>query len=118
MGTFKCRLGVSNGSGGRVEWVEALVDTGATFTMLPASILRKVGVPQRDMRRRFNLADGGVMEMPITEARLHIGQDDFAVVVAEGPENKYLLGATSLQMFGLIADTTNHRLVPDTELTI
>ena len=95
--------------------MEALVDTGATFTMLPASILRKVGVPQRDMRRR---ADGGVREMPIAEARLHIGQDDFAVVVAEGPENKYLLGATSLQMFGLIADTTNHRLVPDTELTI
>ena len=118
MGTFKCQLGVSNGNEGPIEWVEALVDTGSTFTMLPATLLREVGVPQRNMRRRFRFADGGVREMPITVANLHIGQDVSPVVVAEGPEDKYLLGATSLQMFGLIADTTNHRLVPDTELTI
>ncbi len=118
MGIFRHRLGVSNGNGGPIEWVDALVDTGSTFTMLPASLLRRIGVPQRGMRRRFSIADGGVIETPITVANLHIGEDVFPVVVAEGPENKYLLGATSLQMFGLIADTTRHRLIPDTELTI
>ena len=118
MGTFRHRLGVSYGSGGPVEWVEALVDTGSTFTMLPASLLREVGVPQNSKTRRFRFADGRVAEMSIAEARLHIGPDSFTVVVAEGPDDTYLLGATSLQMFGLIADTTNHRLVPDTELTI
>ena len=118
MGTFKCQLGVSNGNGGPIEWVEALVDTGATFTMLPTSLLRRIGVPQRETRRRFRMADGESREMPITVADLHILEDVLPVVVAEGPEETYLLGATSLQMFGLIADTTNHRLVPDTDLTL
>ncbi len=86
--------------------------------MLPASLLRETGVPRNSKTRRFRLADGGVREMPITVANLHIDEDVLPVVVAEGPDDTYLLGATSLQMFGLIADTTNHRLVPDTELTI
>ena len=118
MGTFKCRLGVSNGNGSQIEWVDALVDTGASFTMLPTSLLRRIGVPTGKNRRRFSIADGRAREFRITEARLHIGEDDYTNVVIEGPENRYLLGATSLQTFGLIADTTNHRLVPDSELTI
>src|SRR5207253_1676279 len=42
----------------------ALVDTGATDTFLPASVLRKLGI-QRSARRSYELADGTEQELPI-----------------------------------------------------
>ena len=35
-----------------------------------------------------------------------------------GPEDRYLLGASTLQIFDLVADTTNHRLIPTPEITL
>ena len=35
-----------------------------------------------------------------------------------GPDNRYLLGASTLQNFNLVADTSNHRLIPTPEITI
>ena len=37
--------------------------------------------------------------------------------VVLGREGQYLPGATTLQTFGLIADTTHHRLIPAERLT-
>src|SRR5438445_13554521 len=42
----------------------ALVDTGATDTFLPASVLRKLGIPA-SARRAYELADGTEQELPI-----------------------------------------------------
>src|SRR5438093_12537652 len=42
----------------------ALVDTGATDTFLPASVLRKLGIRQ-DGRRSYELADGTDQDLPI-----------------------------------------------------
>ena len=38
--------------------------------------------------------------------------------VVFGPEDQYLLGATTLQNFNLVADTNHHRLIPTPRLTI
>ena len=111
MGTFKARIGVSDGNGGPTEWVEALVDTGATWTVLPHSMLERIGI-YPDTKMTFTYADGREVLLPVGEARLTVeGKATFNPVVF-GEENRYLLGATSLQVFGLIADTTNHRLTP------
>ena len=116
MGVFETRVGVSNGNGGPTEWVDALVETGATWTVLPDAVLRdRVGVRPQG-HREFTLADGRQVSLPVGQASLLIdGEANFCRVVF-GEEGRYLLGATTLQDFGLIPDTANHRLVPAPKL--
>ena len=113
MGMFSVKLGVKNECDRGTEWVQAFVDTGALYTVLPASLLRNlVGIePTRTME--FVLADESRKEYPVGEARLCVnGKEATSPVVFGESENQYLLGATTLQIFGLIADTTNERLAP------
>ena len=118
MGTFKARIGVSNGNGGTPHWVEADVDTGSTYTVLPERLLRdQVGVLPTE-HATFTLADGRRTRLPTGEARLHIEGRELTNRVVFGSDNQYLLGATTLQVFGLIAGTTSHRLIPAPRLTI
>lgn len=118
MGTFKARIGVSNGNGGARHWVEADVDTGSTYSVLPEKLLRdELGIRHTGYRF-FTLADGRRARLPIGEVRFYIEGDVATSRVVFSRGNQYLLGATTLQVFGLIADTTNHRLIPAERLTI
>ena len=45
MGTFQVRLEIAGPSRERFEPVEALVDTGSTYTVLPRSLLQELGIP-------------------------------------------------------------------------
>ncbi len=118
MGVFTARMGVSDGNGGEPLWVEADVDTGATYTVLPDRMLREqVGVRPTE-RLTFTLADGSRVLLPVGEARLHVEGRERTSTVVFGSDSQFLLGATTLQVFGLIADTTDHRLIPAPRLTI
>ena len=112
MGTFEVRIAVSNGDDSEPEWVDALVDTGATFTVLPASLLRdRLGVnPTRVLT--FTLADGRERPMQVGNALVRVNGVEAPSPVVFGEEGQFLLGATTLQSLGLIADTTNHELTP------
>lgn len=118
MGTFAAHIGVSDGNGGAKRWVDALVDTGATFTVLPDSVLREqVGVhPEETME--FTLADGRKAQFGVGEARLSVEGREATSRVVFGEEDQYLVGATTLQVLGLIPDTTNHKLIPAPRLPI
>ena len=118
MGTFAAHIGVSDGNGGAMQWVDALVDTGATFTVLPDSVLREqVGVhPEETME--FTLADGRKAQFGVGEARLSVEGRHATSRVVFGEEDQYLVGATTLQVLGLIPDTTNHTLIPAPKLPI
>ena len=112
MGIFYARIGVSNGNGGATEWVNALVDTGATYSVLPASLLRdRVGV-RPVTSQVFTFANGHQERLPVGEARFRYGNTEATSRVVFGEDGLYLLGATTLQMMGLIADTTEHQLIP------
>jgi len=111
MGTFKAHMGVSDGNGGPTQWVDALVDTGATYTVLPDSVLRACGVYPKE-HLLFALADGREMLLPVSDAVLRIDDREIPSRVVFGEEGQCLLGATTLQVFGLIADTSHHKLVP------
>jgi clan AA aspartic protease len=45
--------------------IEALVDTGATMLVLPADVVRRLGLRELD-RRTVRYADGRVTEVPLT----------------------------------------------------
>ena len=112
MGTFKVHIDVSESRRGRSERVVALVDTGATYTMLPDSLLRGLGVSPIT-RVSFTLADGRRVERDVGEAYLRIGELAFhSPVVFGNDEADALLGAVTLQIFGFGVDPLHERLAP------
>ena len=112
MGTFTATLEVRKLSGGEFAAVEALVDTGALYTMVSSDVLEELGV-QPTRRRRFVTADGRPVEYPTGSAWLRLeGIEDAAPVIFGSPKAGALIGATTLQILGLIADSVNERLIP------
>ena len=116
MELFRAAIEVGNPTDRVFVEMEPIVDTGATYSMLPSSLLKEqLGLsPLEDMT--FTLADGSRQAYSLGEARFkHEGRERTSPVIF-GPEDLYLLGAVSLQSLGLIADTTHHRLIPSPEL--
>ena len=58
------QIEIGDANGERWETVEALVDTGATYTTVPAPLLRRIGVTPH-IRDVFTLADGRRVEYDI-----------------------------------------------------
>ena len=117
MGTFTTRLGVNNGNGGATQWVEAQVDTGASHTLIPEVVLAPLGIQPKE-EKVFSLADGSKKVLPVGHAWFRIEDREGPGLVVFGDSDKCLVGATTLQVLGLIPDITNHRLIPEPELTL
>ncbi len=111
MGTFRYRMEVGRSDTGPFEQVEAVVDTGATFSQLPHSLLARLGVSPVE-KREFTLADNRkvVRDIAVVTVRLEGRIRPTVCVVGEdgGPS---LLGAVTLETFGLAADPVNRRLI-------
>jgi predicted aspartyl protease len=93
----KATADVGDPAGARWETLDALVDTGATYTWTPALALSRLGVrPQ--FRREFVTADGRVAErdMAVTMTRWD-GQALPALVVFGDDDSLPLLGAYTME---------------------
>jgi clan AA aspartic protease len=92
--------------------VDCLVDTGAIYTMIPRSLLEKVGV-RTTGSRRFKLANGKVEEYPVGEAYVEVGKVGATSLLVFGPEDAQpLLGVTTLELLGLQVDPVAGQLKP------
>ena len=112
MGTFRYPLEIGSPDGGRYERVDALVDTGASYTAVPADILRRLGVTVHD-RVPFVLADGRLIERDVGQTWVRIdGKEVITLVVFGDEEAATLLGAYTLEGLRLGVDPFNHRLIP------
>ena len=94
------------------ETVEAIVDTGATFTVIPAPVLERLGVvPERVIRIR--LADGTIVERPLGTVRARLNGTEGPILCLFGsPEDPAVIGAHTLEGFLLAVDPVGMRLVP------
>ena len=111
MGTFSVMLEVKSTNGGEYASVEALVDTGASYTVLGEDLLASLGI-QPDEQEQFQLGDDSIVEWDIGEARMRLGGSERTTPVAFGPPGvSPLLGALTLQIFRLTVDPMNERLV-------
>jgi clan AA aspartic protease len=112
MGTFSCPIEIISADGARSETVDALVDTGSTYTCVPAILLHELGVvPYR--RIQSELADGSVVDDEIGEARIRIeGVETTTIVVFVGEGAPALLGAYALEGALLAVDPVRQRLAP------
>jgi clan AA aspartic protease len=112
MGTFKVRMEIGDATGERWEILEALVDTGATYTMVPASLLRRLGVKPHT-RDLFTLADGRRVEHDIGHGWIRVdGRTVITLVVFGDADSEPLLGAYALEGVRLAPDPVGRRLVP------
>ena len=112
MGTFTATLEVGNLNGAEFASVEALVDTGAYYTMVDSNLLESLGI-QSTEQVQLQLADGSVGEYRMGPAWLRLGRAARPSVVVFGPPGVGpLIGAMTLQLFRLVADSVNERLIP------
>ncbi|MDE3000567.1 MAG: aspartyl protease family protein [Gemmatimonadota bacterium] len=112
MGTFVVPLEVADPEGRQFETVEAMVDSGATYTTLPTSILERLGVVPHSVRR-FVLADGSRVERGFGRTWMRLdGSEDISPVVFWDDGVQPLLGAVTLEIFSLGIDPVNERLIP------
>ena len=115
MGTFRVSLKVGNLITGATETVNALVDTGATYSMIPASVLEGLGIAPARLRR-FLVANGERVEYQTALAYFETGGYEGEARVVFGPEGQYLLGATALEDMLLVVDPIGKRLIPEEAL--
>ena len=112
MGTFGVELEVGNPAREEFVAVQAMVDTGAIYTMLPEDLLDRLGVARLESDI-FEMADDSLVEYPIGDAVVRLqGRIRTVPVVFARSDNTPLLGATTLEIFRLVADPVNEQLVP------
>lgn len=111
MGVFEVTIAVGHPDGGDLAPVSATVDTGAGHTMLPASFLTSLSIEPKD-NRHFAIADGSEVLFGYGIARIAIDDREWPCPVIFGPDDQYLLGATTLEIFGLAVDPVGGRLFP------
>ena len=112
MGTFTVPVQVGDSNGRAFVDIQALVDTGSTYTSIPPDILSGLGVEIVE-HHPFELADESIVEYGIGQATIRLdGRDRIVVVVFMPDDSSPLLGATTLEMFGLGVDPVRMRLAP------
>jgi len=112
VGTFRVAIEIGDAAGESWETVEALVDTGATYTTVPAALLRRLGVTPH-VRDTFVLADGRRVEHDIGQSWIRVGgRAVVTLLVFAAPEAPPLLGAYALEGLRIAPDPIGRRLVP------
>ncbi|HID57544.1 TPA: aspartyl protease [Candidatus Poribacteria bacterium] len=104
--------GVVTGPTGKRSAVRFLVDSGATYTLLPENVWKEIGLsPKR--RAAFTLADGTTIERDISECHISLpqGEGHTPVILGE-PGDEALLGTVTLEILGLILNPFTRQLQP------
>ncbi len=112
MGTFRVTIEVGAPTGSQFGEISVLVDTGASHSQVPTSLLRDLGVTPHT-RRTFALADGRRIqrEVGFTWARVN-GYSTITTFVFGDESAEPALGAVTLEELGLAVDPLNQRLIP------
>ncbi len=112
MGTFSVQIEI--GDANREQWVamDALVDTGASITSAPSSVLRDLGV-EPEFRQIFQFAQGETRQMNIGYARVRFeGKEVITQVLFNDEGTPPLLGAMALEGAYLGVDPVAKQLIP------
>lgn len=104
--------GVARGPTGKEEPVRFLVDSGATYSLLPNSVWEALGLePTRE--QTFALADGTMVQRRISGCYLVLPQGEtHSPVILGEPGDEALLGVVTLEELGLVLNPFNRTLHP------
>jgi clan AA aspartic protease len=92
--------------------IELLVDTGSTYMLLPPEVVAALGLRISE-ERPGELASGERIRYGVGEVRVTLDDRQFPSIFVAGPAGcPALLGAVTLEEFGLGVDPVHRRLVP------
>jgi predicted aspartyl protease len=94
--------------------IEMVVDSGATYTQVPASLLLQMKIDKK-YKRRLKIATGEIIERDAGEIRISIKNETLTTMVIFGDERSE---PVTLEQFGLAIDPVNKILVPVPELML
>ena len=93
MGTFRYPIEIGDPQSLNFEQIDMLADTGASYTSIPGSLLRRLGVPLHEQANCI-LADGRRIERAIGQTWVRIDGKSVITLVVFGDEGtEPLLGA-------------------------
>jgi clan AA aspartic protease len=95
-----------------------LVDTGATFSVIPKALARAVGI--RPLRRRvtITLADGRRVKVEAGTAVFGIAGREAPATILVGDVIEPLLGVETLEALGLTVDPRRRKLTPSRQYAV
>jgi clan AA aspartic protease len=104
--------GQVKGPSGKQENVKFLVDSGATYSVLPKVVWESIGLkPKRQLS--FSLADGTTVQRSVSEAFVAFPQGEAHTPVILGEEgDEALLGVVTLEILGLVFNPFDRTLHP------
>ncbi|MBI4512928.1 MAG: aspartyl protease family protein [Gemmatimonadetes bacterium] len=102
---------VRGADGGQAD-VRFLVDSGATYTVLPHDAWHAIGLTAK-RSAVFTLADGTTVERAVSECYiiLPLGEAHTPVILGE-PGDEALLGVVTLEILGLVLNPFTRQLQP------
>ena len=104
--------GVVSGPTGKQATVRFLVDSGATYSLLPVDVWQAIELrPKRSLT--FTLADGTTIERQVSECHISLpqGEGHTPVILGE-PGDEALLGVVTLEILGLVLHPFSRQLQP------
>ena len=110
--TFYTQIEVGDIDGERFEQMDALVDTGAVTTVVPASVLHRLGIAPTKSKT-FEYANGEQVELDMAPATVRVDGDATPTWVIFGAEQGgVMLGAHALEGLLLGVAPYGQRLIP------
>lgn len=111
MGMTQVRLTVKNPSDPSKAYEgNFLVDSGATYTVMPEETLKKLGIKVAG-EEEFSLADGRIIKRKVGNALYEYqGQERAAPILFGEKDDSLLLGTFTLEALGLTLDPLKRKL--------
>jgi len=95
----------------KVKECQFLVDSGVVYSVVPKNILKSLGIKPTSFEE-FILANGEIIRRPIGNAYFEYQGKVRAAPVVFGDKGVFLLGATTIEAFGLVLDPIRRELRP------
>ena len=104
--------GAARGPSGEEAEVSFPLDSGATYSLLPESVWRPIGL-EATREMSFTLADGTRVERQISRCYLVLPQgEDYTPVILGEAGDEALLGLVTLEILGLVFNPFSRTLHP------
>lgn len=113
MGTFSVQVAIAHPQEpSRRQELWLLVDTGAAYTVVPQPVLESLGV-RATAKRAVTLADGREEVWDLTYVLISLAGEEAPTPCLMAPQDGLtLLGAVTLEQFGLGVDPLGKKLIP------
>jgi len=92
--------------------VRMLVDTEATFSLIPRELARALGIKRPRRSVSVRLADGRRVRLGADVAILQINGREAPATILVGKVDEPILGVEALEALGLVVDPKRKRLSP------